>query len=293
MPWRKKTLTPFRRSNSAGASGSAGPSSNGAGGSISDASELFGGPNFDMEGNFNQFCNRFASGSVASTSVESADITATLSKQQFDRYLEHAFLSVAQANNIVMPWEKGIFKQIFGEEQLQPSLEIPWFPRTEAVDDTPDATVRELAAAVDRPSASGGPVYLHAISCISDLDHNAQQSKLKHSACNKWLSILTICLQASDVGRNIAALGLLDDHRSEVLEILEAVIGVRSYHTAICRANAVLKFLRDTLEIFPDTVMPFSGIGLAALPTVEGHWRSNGSLISPVSFSLCKVCHGF
>jgi hypothetical protein len=185
-------------------------------------------------------------------------MTATLSKQQFDRYLGHAFLSVAQANNIVMPWEKGIFKQIFGEEQVQPSLEVPWFPRLEAVADTPDATVRELAAAVNRPSVPGGPVYLHAISCISDLDHNAQQSKLKHSACNKWLSILTICLQASDVGRNIAALGPLDDCHNEALEILEAVVGVRSYHTAICRANAVLKFLRDTLEIFPDTVMPFT-----------------------------------
>ena len=43
------------------------------------------------------------------------------------------------------------------------------------MDDTPDATVRELAAA----SSSSGPIYLHAISCISDLDHSAQQSKLK------------------------------------------------------------------------------------------------------------------
>ena len=89
-----------------------------------------------MDANFNQFCDRFDSGSMASNSGDGTDTTATLSKQQFDRYLGHAFLSVAQANNIVMPWEKGIFKQIFGEEQLQPSLEIPWFPRTEAVDDT-------------------------------------------------------------------------------------------------------------------------------------------------------------
>ena len=58
-------------------------------------------------------------------------------------------------------------------------------------------------------------------------------------------------MHASDVGRNIAALGPLEDHRSEALEILEAVIGVRW-------ANAVLKFLRDTLELFPDTVLPFT-----------------------------------
>ena len=193
-----------------------------------------------MDANFNQLCGRFDSVSMAPTSDFSADTTATLSKQQFDRYLGHAFLSVAQADNIVMPWEKGIFKQIFGEEQAQPSFEIPWFPRLEEVDATHDATVHELAAAVDRPSLTGGPIYLHAISCISDLDHDAQQSKLRSSACNKWLSILVICLHASDVGRNIAALGPLDDHRSEV----------------------------------------------------EGHWRSNGSFISFVSFSLCKVCHG-
>ena len=58
--------------------------------------------------------------------------------------------------------------------------------------------------------------------------------------------------------RNIASLGPIEAHHAEALEIIEAVIGVRSYHTAICRANAVLRFLRETLETSPDVAMPFT-----------------------------------
>jgi hypothetical protein len=89
---------------------------------------------------------------------DSAGAEAPLSKVQFDRFLGHAFLSVAQADNIKMPWEKGIFRQIFGEEQLQPSLDMSWIPRAEATEDVPEATVLELAAAASRPSASESPV---------------------------------------------------------------------------------------------------------------------------------------
>ena len=183
---------------------------------------------------------------------------ATISKQQFDNFLGHAFLRVAQAHEIQLPWEKGIFKQIFGEDHQPPSLTLPWFPRMVMPEESPEATVQELASAATRPFGDDSSVYARAISCISDSDFKSQQSKLRLSACNKWLSILMVCLQESDVGRNIAALGNLDDHRAEALEILEAVIGVRSYHTAICRANAVLRFLRVTLEVTPKEQMPFS-----------------------------------
>ena len=260
MPWRKKTLTPYRSVDSISLDGSAGPSSEPVASSAVDTCELFGGPNFNLDSNVGQpFCDR-SGDSVTQGFVgnDSAGAEAPLSKVQFDRFLGHAFLSVAQADNIKMPWEKGIFRQIFGEEQLQPSLDMSWIPRAEATEDVPEATVLELAAAASRPSASESPVYIHAIACISDHDHDAQQSKLRLSACSKWLSILVLCLHASDVGRHIAALGPLDEHRCEAFDILEAVIGVRSYHTAICRANSILKFLRETLEVFPDTTMPFT-----------------------------------
>ena len=56
MPWRKKTLTPFRSGDSISVDGSAGPSSDAAGSSAVNASDLFGDPEFDMDLNFRQFC---------------------------------------------------------------------------------------------------------------------------------------------------------------------------------------------------------------------------------------------
>ncbi|CAL1169286.1 unnamed protein product [Cladocopium goreaui] len=155
-------------------------------------------------------------------------------------------------------WDLDTVSSSSSPSPYQDAVEEEDIDALQATEDVPEATVLELAAAASRPSASESPVYIHAIACISDHDHDAQQSKLRLSACSKWLSILVLCLHASDVGRHIAALGPLDEHRCEAFDILEAVIGVRSYHTAICRANSILKFLRETLEVFPDTTMPFT-----------------------------------
>eukprot|EP00435_Cladocopium_sp_Y103_P058135 s605_g20.t1 len=118
-------------------------------------------------------------------------------------------------------------------------------------------TAAELAAASTPVAIGTGPVHARAISCLSDLDFDSQQSALRRSACIKWLGILNVCLSASDVGRNIAAL-VGDEDNAEALEIIAAVIGVRSYHTAICRANAVSRYLRHVLEAQPDVSFPFS-----------------------------------
>lgn len=225
--------------------------------------------------------------------VSNDNVDATISRQQFNNFLGHAFLSVAHVNDFKMPWEQGIFKEIFSDDQQQPSFNMTWFPRAELHEDNPDATVQELAAAVSKQFGEDSSVYARAISCISDSDFSSQQRKLRASACNKWLSILMVSLQSSDVGRNIAALGPLADHHAEALEILEAVIGVRSYHTSICRANAVLRYLRETLEASPGQTVFF---------TEELVWRhfhrlkstggGNISFFNACSFEVCQVCHG-
>ena len=296
MPWRKKTLTPYRSVDSLSLDGSAEHSSDAVASSAVDTHDLFGGPdvNFDSDARQPFFDRSVDSGTHGMTGFDSSSTEAPLSKVQFDRFLGHAFLSVAQADNVRMPWEKGIFRQIFGDEPLQPSFDMSWIPCAQVPEDVPEATVLELASAASRPPAAESPVYVHAIACISDHDHDSQQSKLKQSACNKWLSILVLCLTSSDVGRHIDALGPLDEHRREAFDILEAVIGVRSYHTAVCRANSILKFLRETLESFPDTTMPFTE------DLVWQHFqrlRSSGGATSAASvlsaFRYAKFVMGF
>eukprot|EP00435_Cladocopium_sp_Y103_P046612 s3790_g13.t1 len=156
-----------------------------------------------------------------------------------------------------MPWEKGVFKQIFDEAPVMPKLDMDWIPGLDASADVSGDTAADLAAASTPVAVGAGPVHARAISCLSDLDFDSQQSSLRRSACIKWLGILNVCLSASDVGRNIAAL-VDDEDNAEALEIIAAVIGVRSYHTAICRANAVSRYLRHVLEAQPDVSFPFS-----------------------------------
>ena len=260
MPWRKKTLRPFLPGDSGSACGSGIAPSEAAGSSSAEVSNLFGSPDWDF-GWSADFLATDRQGKPAPQNAphfDSCVADKTISKQQFDSFLGHAFLSVAQASDIQMPWEKGVFKQIFSDEPLTPSPRMTWFPHLDVPEDNPDSTAQVLAAAASNRVGEDDPVYARAISCLSDADYGSQQSRLCTSACNKWLSILMICLQASDVGRNIAALGSIDEHHSEAMEIVEAVIGVRSFHTAICRANAILKFLRETLADLPDIAMPFS-----------------------------------
>ena len=223
MPWRKRTLTPFLSGDSASAGESIAASSDKAQGSAVSNVNLFGSSDFGIDWNFTGLEN-FGNGPVLDANVSgsaSADDTvsvAPMSKRQFDQFLGHSFLSGAQATDIKMPWEKGIFKEIFGEEHSQPALSLAWFPRAEVLEDCPEATVHELATVADRKLQGEDPVYARAILCVSDLDHKESQAKLLQVACNKWLSILLICLHASDVGRNIASLGPIEVHHWEALD---------------------------------------------------------------------------
>ena len=200
-------MTPYRSGDSA----SAGGGSSSAGASNAAPSE-FAGENFmDLFGRSDSEAG-FGLGHPASFGLQGSaqqgpplasndNFDATISKQQFNNFLGHAFLSVAQVHDFKMPWEKGVFKEIFSDDLQQPSFNMICFPRTELHEDNPEAAVQELAAAVSKPFGEDGSVYTRAISCISDSDFSAQQRRLRDSACNKWLSILMLALQSSDVGR--------------------------------------------------------------------------------------------
>ena len=140
MPWRKQTLTPFNPSGSAASgSESARVATLGTDSGNQAPSNFFGGsepgldwdlvsggpglPRFRSAGRGRGFASRSDASGVL---LHPRDSNAALSKQQFDRLVGHSFLSIAQVCDIKMPWEKGVFKQIFGEENQQPQLEMSW-----------------------------------------------------------------------------------------------------------------------------------------------------------------------
>ena len=138
MPWRKRTLTPFRSGDSASAGESVAASPDKAQSSEVGNMNLFGNSDFEDDWKFTGFQNFGSAQSLdvgfrGSILADNPVSVAPMSKRQFDPFLGHSFLSVAQATDIKMPWEKGIFKQIFGEEQSPPSLSLSWFPRAEVL----------------------------------------------------------------------------------------------------------------------------------------------------------------
>ena len=226
--------------------------------SLESPQQLFGGSeceiNFNALGSTQSFDKVLDSHKLESHVDSLAE--PVLPKNQFDRFLGHAFLSVAQPCDIKMPWEKGVFAQIFGEDLPQPQLTVPC-PQLTALDSEASDVVQDLFATAPELDVSAGSIFPHAISCFSDKDYSCKLADLSRRACDKWLSILVMDLQASEVGRNLATLGDLDAHRDEVLEIISAVIGVRSCNTAVTRANSILKFLKFILQEFPSVGNPF------------------------------------
>ena len=137
-----------------------------------------------------------------------------------------------------------------------PQFTVPCPRLTTGVEDSADV-VQDLADAASKVHSFSDAVFPHAISCLTDKDFQCRQTELMHKACDKWLAILAVNLSSSEVGRNLEGLGELDNHRDEAREIIAAVIGVRSYNTAITRANSVLKFLKAVLNETPQIKEPF------------------------------------
>ena len=259
MPWRKQTLTPFRSDKSSGEVSNSDRASNADEFSVEEShGNLFGGS--DCEINWSQVELNpgvgTASGSNAWEVLGDNIAEPVLSKPQFDRFWGHAFLSVAQTSDLKMPWEKGVFAKIFGEEETMPQFTVPCPRLTTGIEDSADV-VQDLADAASKVHSISDAVFPHAISCLTDKDFQCRQTELMHKACDKWLAILAVDLSSSEVGRNLEGLGELDNHRDEAREIIAAVIGVRSYNTAITRANSVLKFLKAVLNETPQIKEPF------------------------------------
>ena len=295
MPWRKQTLTPFRTSPSCRASDSGGFSNSDELSCPESPQQLFGGS--ECEINFNALGSmRSVSKVLDSQRLESSvDGLAEpiLPKAQFDRFLGHAFLSVAQPCDIKMPWEKGVFAQIFGEDLPQPQLTVPC-PQLTAVDSEASDVVQDLFATAPDLDVSAGSIFPHAISCLSDKDYSCKLADLSRRACDKWLSILVLDLQASEVGRNLATLGDLDVHRDEVLGDHPSGhwCSIMQYCCDTCKFNS------QVLEVHPAGIsecwQPISGeSGVEVLSLPQGLWGCHSSGHNLICTQVCKAHHGF
>lgn len=156
-----------------------------------------------------------------------------------------SLLTNCQASDIVLPWETGIYKELFSDEpfgqNLVPAMPIGAFVSVES-EPEPQSVGRQMAGAASFLDDS--PVFMRCIGSADDGPFNAVQSKLHLSAVNKFIVVLRHNLESSVTGEHIMALGSESEQADGARAIVEAVLGTRSPATLVKRANSLLSYLR-------------------------------------------------
>ena len=182
-----------------------------------------------------------------------------LSDENFSQMLQHAFISNAEAASVVMPWEKGIAKTIFGKERnnlVFPKHQLKGWVQTA------DHLLEDVASSgptlVEAPSkALSGALFEKALSAVTDQTFLEKRQEDLDLAIDKWFSIIRINLFGSEVGQAIIGHGgNIQEQKLGAYETIEAIIGVRSRTTAVSRANALLKFFRWRADFTEDDGKP-------------------------------------
>jgi len=199
-------------------------------------------------------------GATASISSERWDEkrSPVVSASQHDALFARCLLSNCDFSGIKMPWEVGIFKDIFEDgpfpQQLVPSMEISSdcsFPFG-----VEPQLVAEKVADVAKTTSSC-PVFSTCVSSADGELYEERRANLREAAIGKLLIILRHCLLASVTGRHIIALGNVELQTAGAGDIVDAVVGVRSPATLVKRANSLLSFLRWVAKSCSDVVNPF------------------------------------
>lgn len=105
------------------------------------------------------------------------------------------------------------------------------------------------------------------------------------SACTKWLSILKLCHGASSVSEHILT-DESDESMKSNMEVVEAIIGVRSASTAISRANVFRKLLAWVIGNFPES---WNFLDERKIWKYFNHLRSSGAAPTAASSALSSL----
>ena len=286
MPWRAKTLTEYKLSETASPdsvnalqfSDSVGLKLDAPRGSCGNSKAecsndygLSGSDNFE-DGLFGQeeavqspAGSNFLEAQCVSKDVAVMSLGASvvprgpvITHASFEQLLTNAFIGTKGQLAVKMPWEKGVFKQIFKKpgSNFQPVVQHPrvW------VSHDPSSfaeTLEELHSVNVKGPELVGAFFEHALTTVSDTSFQEQRQNLLETAVEKWFSIIRVNMLASSTGRDIINLGSMDEQKKGAFETIEAVIGIRSRTTAITRANSFLKFLRWRAECSENDGKPF------------------------------------
>ena len=175
-----------------------------------------------------------------------------------DAILARSLLTNCDITGVTLPWETGIFRELFSDEPFSDQL-VPKMPISNlcsiSIDDDPQQVAASVAGVAVHDSDDC--VFAKCISSGDDAHYHEMRQQLRDAAIGKLLIVLRHCLLASKTGRHIIGLGTDAQQKSGAHDIVDAVIGVRSPHTVVKRANSLLSFLRWVAKTGIDEVNPF------------------------------------
>ena len=218
-------------------------------------------PDADGVGLQENFWHYEPGASEASPSVLPSDCFDDVSLQQFsntpaenhpvvpsavyDAIFARNLFSNFDATNIKLPWEEGIFKEIFADDPMPDAL-VPKMPIAEFCSfelDQPPLSVASSMASLASPALKM-PVFEACVSSGDDSHFHSKRQQLRDAAIGKFLVLLRYNLDASITGKQILDECQHDQQQQRAYEIVDAVLGVKSPATLIKRANALLAFTR-------------------------------------------------
>ena len=183
--------------------------------------------------------------------------------------LAHAFASNMQSNAaLLLPWETGTMRAVFCDDVL-PSMDY-------GPADMSDTTMLAFTSA--EPSTTGAltaaptsaqPAYMSAVKCLRDLDYIDEKRVQMSLAASRWMEILSINWNASQVGEQISMDLQADPTGALAEQSLHAVFGTKSATTILKRAAS----LKQYISWFHKTCLE-SEVYLCPLPLMEDDvWR--------------------
>ena len=189
------------------------------------------------------------------TPIEAQPVVSTA---VYDAIFARNLFSNFDATCIKLPWEEGIFKEIFTDDPLPESL-VPKMPVANFCSfdlDEPPLAVASSLASVANPSLKL-PVFESCISSGDDLHFHSKRQQLRDAAIGKFLVLLRHNLEVSITGKQILDECHHDQHQQRAYEIVDAVLGVKSPATLIKRANALLAVMRWCARVGKTDANPF------------------------------------
>ena len=180
-----------------------------------------------------------------SHSFQQMENQPTVSAPIHDALFARALLTNCNPTDIALPWETGVFREIFSDGPFDGSL-VPAMPSSALCDFGLEPEPQSVAETVAKTAqfSDACPIFSRCVGSADDGPFVEMQEKLHLTAVNKILVVLRHDLHCSVTGRHILALGDESHQSSGALAIVEAVVGTRAPTTLVKRANALLSFLR-------------------------------------------------